>query len=142
MPNDDRRLPQHVLRARIRDEAAGAAPFCHVERRTAEESGSRHYVVHTASPRFVVEMERSTAAGAGAKPGVIRQVTVPNSWAGDYHRCARLLSAAVAFFEATADPPQSPFFVSIDLFYAATRISSTCSVSINRYFFHSGRDSA
>lgn len=78
----------------------GAESFCHVERR--QPGQARHYVVHTASPRFVVELEEhaSPARGGNLRQGVIRSVTVPNSWAGDYHHCARLLGAAVAFFES------------------------------------------
>jgi hypothetical protein len=75
-----------------------AAPFCHVEKRGPD--GSTHYVVHTQAPRFVVEVEHGGSAG---QPGVIRRVCVPNSWVGDYHRCGRLLAAAVA----QLDPPPS-----------------------------------
>lgn len=75
----------------------------------------RHFVVHTESPKFLVEFDHAAApaADAGAAPPsgsgrartrerpVIRRVCVPNSWAGDYHLCARKLGAAAEFFAAT-----------------------------------------
>ncbi len=77
-------------------------PFCHVERR--DPDGKKHYVVHTESPRFVVEMEAGKGDGGsgGEGRGVIRRVCLPNSWAGDYHVSGRRLGDAVAFFDATA----------------------------------------
>lgn len=79
--------------------------FCHVER--CERSGTRHFVVHTDSPRFVIEMEATSVAADGRRAGVIKRVCVPNSWAGDYHKCGRVLGAAVAFFESPPADPES-----------------------------------
>jgi hypothetical protein len=80
-------------------------PFCRVER--SQPGGRKHtYVVHTGSPTFLVEFESAARAdseppdGPESKP-VIRRVCVPNNWAGDYARCARLLGAAADFFSAT-----------------------------------------
>jgi hypothetical protein len=84
--------------------------FCHVEKR--ERSGSRHFVVHTQSPRFVVEMESSSTTPDGRRMGVIKRVCVPNSWAGDYQKCGRALGAALAFFESP--PAQLPTVSSIN----------------------------
>jgi hypothetical protein len=87
-------------------ENAGPGDFCHVEKR--ERSGSKHFVVHTSSPRFVIEIE---AAGGvtpdGHRSGVIKRVCVPNSWAGDYQKCGRALGAALAFFESPPSNPES-----------------------------------
>jgi len=82
---------------------AVSPPFCRVERRGADGK-TRHFVVHTQSPRFVVEFESARTA-AGKEAAVIRRVCVPNSWAGDYHRCARQLGDAAEFFSATDTPP-------------------------------------
>jgi len=76
----------------------GPAAFCHVVRR--QQGKKKYYVVHTRSPRFVVEMEEARD-GADAR-GVIRRVSLPNSWIGDYHRSARHLGEAMEFFEATS----------------------------------------
>jgi hypothetical protein len=111
MPHDDRVPPSasHPSPRQIH-----SPPFCRVERRDAGGT-TRHYVVHTESPKFLVEFDRATPSAAGAgtggptQPGqakvrerpVIRRVCVPNSWAGDYHLCARKLGAAADFFAAT-----------------------------------------
>ncbi len=90
--------PRHAEKGR------GTVPFCHVEHR--KPGNSRHYIVHTETPRMVVEMEEQVVDGTDGKTrrGVIRRVSVPNSWAGNYHHSARLLGAAVAFFESPARP--------------------------------------
>ena len=87
-------------------EADNASPgdFCHVEKRE-RSGGSRHFVVHTSTPRFVVEIEAAGEASPGRRSGVIKRVCVPNSWAGDYQKCGRALGAALAFFES---PPSDP----------------------------------
>lgn len=80
-------------------------PFYRVEQR-APDGQSRHFVVHTQSPKFLVEFEKpasgkaSGEGGAGRRP-VIKRVCVPNSWAGDYHQCASQLGAASDFYAAT-----------------------------------------
>ncbi|MBE2212513.1 MAG: hypothetical protein IAE82_01475 [Opitutaceae bacterium] len=68
--------------------------------------------MHTHSPKFLVEFDSGPASSASEKSGsgtttrtpVIRRVCVPNSWAGDYHLCARQLGAAADFFAATERP--------------------------------------
>jgi hypothetical protein len=74
--------------------------FCHVERRNGADS--RHFVVHARAPRFVVEIEADAESTNGRRPGVIRRVWVPNSWAGDYHESGSLLGAALRFHETIA----------------------------------------
>lgn len=82
--------------------------FCQVVRRRPD--GTEYYVVHTGTPRFVVEVEReeSEAGETGQRQGVIKRVCLPNSAAGDYHRCARLLGAALGFFEQPPQPRPGP----------------------------------
>lgn len=82
---------------------SGAGAFCGVVK--DERGGNhRHFVVRTEAPRLVVEFEAPAPAGATAAGGaVIRRVCVPNSWAGDYHQPARLLGAAVAYFESSVE---------------------------------------
>ena len=84
--------------------SGSSPPFCHIERE--EKSGrSRHFVVHTASPKFVVEFEDDPGTPGLPDPGtprsrpILRRVCVPNSWAGDYHHCARQLTSAMNFYE-------------------------------------------
>ena len=86
-------------------------PFYRVERR-APDGSSRHYVVHTQSPKFLVEFAEPAGPANGSptpSPGrrpVIKRVCVPNSWAGDYHQCARQLGAAADFYAATESPSE------------------------------------
>jgi hypothetical protein len=63
---------------------------------------SRHYVVHTVAPQFAVELAPDADAPDGAGRGVIKRVRVPNSWAGDYTKYAKLLAAAQDFFARSA----------------------------------------
>ena len=67
--------------------------------------GARHFVVHGHEPRFALELDSDPAAPNGEGRGVIRRLCVPNSWAGDYGKYARLLTQAQDFFaRASADP--------------------------------------
>jgi len=59
---------------------------------------ARHYVVHTVAPQFSVELTADAEALDGTGRGVIKRVRVPNSWAGDYTKYAKLLAAAQDFF--------------------------------------------
>lgn len=100
MPPDNRLPPPAPSRTQ-------SPPFYRVERREAD-GRTRHFVVHTESPKFMVEFDREppspgdpTASLASRQRPVLRRVCVPNSWAGDYHRCARQLGAAADFFAAT-----------------------------------------
>jgi hypothetical protein len=71
-------------------------PFVRIDR--DRPGGGQHQVVHLAEPQLLVELTPDRAAPNGVGRGVIRRVCVPNSWAGDYGRYARLLTAAQDFF--------------------------------------------
>lgn len=71
-------------------------PFLRIDR---EQGGaSRHYVVHAADPKFTLELEAEAGGGS-----VLKRLCVPNSWAGDYGRYARMVAAAQEFF-GRSDP--------------------------------------
>ena len=59
---------------------------------------SHHFVVHTGSPAFSLELLPDTEAPDQAGKGVLKRLCVPNSWAGDYGKYARFISAAQEFF--------------------------------------------
>jgi len=73
-----------------------SSPFVRIdrERRGAEH----HYVVHTLDPRFTLELTPDADAPDRIGRGIIRRLSVPNSWAGDYGRYGKLLAAAQEFF--------------------------------------------
>lgn len=77
--------------------AEASGHFMRVERESGE-GGSRHYVVHVRDPKFSVEMAPDTEAADRVGSGVIKRVSVPNSWAGNYGQYAALLKAAQEFF--------------------------------------------
>ena len=60
--------------------------------------GDRHYVVHTHDPKFSLELAPDKSAPDKIGSGVIKRVCVPNSWAGDYGKYAKLLTKAQEFF--------------------------------------------
>lgn len=64
---------------------------------------SHHYVVHTHDPKLAVEFRVETGS-KGSKPGVIRRINVPNSWAGQYSQYAKLIAQAEEFFRTSLDP--------------------------------------
>jgi hypothetical protein len=66
--------------------------------RDGRRTGGRHYVVHTHSPAFTLELEPDADAPDKVGRGVIKRVCVPNSWAGDYSGYAKWLVAAQDFF--------------------------------------------
>lgn len=70
-----------------------------------DRDAGRHYVVHTHDPRFSVELTPDGDAPDKVGQGVIKRVCVPNSWAGDYGRYAKLLTQAQAFFAASGGGP-------------------------------------
>jgi hypothetical protein len=70
--------------------------------------GDRHYVVHTADPRLTLELTPDREAPDKAGRGVIKRVCVPNSWAGDYGKYAKLLAAAQEFFAQSGAGVASP----------------------------------
>lgn len=74
-----------------------SAGFCHVEKRGGERS--RHFVVHSRSPQFTLEVGYEATDSDSRATSVIRSVRLPNSWSGDYHRCSALLGPALAFGE-------------------------------------------
>ena len=74
--------------------------FVSIEQESTD--GGRHYfVVHTHDPKLAVKFAAETTAEGKVKPGSIQQVSVPNSWAGEYSQYAKLLSKAEKFFRAS-----------------------------------------
>lgn len=71
--------------------------FLRVEREAA--GGSKHYVVHTHDPKFTMELAPDGGAPDKIGKGVIKRIHVPNSWAGDYTKYSKFISAAQDFFE-------------------------------------------
>ncbi len=88
--------------------ADSTGAFMRVER---EKGGrSSHYVVHLRDPRFAVEMSPDSDAPDKIGSGVIKRVSVPNSWAGQYSQYGALLKAAQEFFRQSllAEPAAKP----------------------------------
>ncbi len=80
--------------------------FPHFVRIDRERDGrERHFVVHTHNPTFTVELTPDREAPDKVGQGVIKRVCVPNSWAGDYGRYAKLLTAAQQFFAESQSGP-------------------------------------
>ena len=79
--------------------------FLRIERENRD--GSRHYVVHTNDPQFTMELAPDAAAPDKIGRGVIKRVHVPNSWAGDYTKYSKFISAAQEFFEKSFGEPVS-----------------------------------
>lgn len=77
--------------------------FLRIERE--ERDGSRHYVVHTHDPKFSMELALDREAPDKIGQGVIKRVCVPNSWAGDYGKYAKLMNAAQEFFRESFNEP-------------------------------------
>lgn len=93
-----------VRRGGPRDGAASAmnpSQFVRVERDGA--AGSKHYVLHTHDPRFTLELTPDGAAPNKLGKGIIKRIHVPNSWAGDYTKYSKFVSAAQEFFEQSFD---------------------------------------
>lgn len=91
-----------VSRARS-GRAMNSPHFLRIER--DGKDGSRHYVVHTVAPTFSMELTPDGEAPDKIGRGVIKRVCVPNSWAGDYGKYAKLMSAAQDFFtQSFAEP--------------------------------------
>lgn len=73
--------------------------FPHFVRIDRDRRGkSRHYVIHTNDPKFSLELAPDPEAPDKVGNGVIRRLCIPNSWAGDYGKYGRLISAAQEFF--------------------------------------------
>ncbi|QYM77900.1 hypothetical protein K0B96_11290 [Horticoccus luteus] len=69
------------------------------------KDGERHYVVHTLDPTFAMEIAPDLAAADKVGQGVIKRVCLPNSWAGDYNKYAKLMTAAQDFFTRSFAEP-------------------------------------
>jgi hypothetical protein len=73
--------------------------FSHFVRIDRERRGlERHYVVHTHDPKFTLELAPDHDAPDKVGQGIIKRICVPNSWAGDYGKYGKMLSAAQEFF--------------------------------------------
>ena len=77
--------------------------FLRIERESRD--GSKHYVLHTHDPKFSMELAPDSAAPNKIGRGVIKRVQVPNSWAGDYTKYSKFISAAQEFFEQSFAEP-------------------------------------
>jgi hypothetical protein len=64
-------------------------------------------VVHVGEPKFTMELALDGEAPDKIGRGIIRRVCVPNSWAGDYGRCAQALFTAQEFFRQSFGEPAS-----------------------------------
>lgn len=62
----------------------------------------QHFVVHTRDPKMAVKFSARESAGR-LVPGTIQRISVPNSWAGEYTRYAKLVTKAEKFFSATLE---------------------------------------
>ena len=77
--------------------------FLRIEREGRD--GSKHYVIHTQDPRFTLELTPDGSAPDHMGRGVIKRIHVPNSWAGDYTKYSKFISAAQEFFAASLGEP-------------------------------------
>ncbi len=77
--------------------AMNSSEFLRIEREGND--GSRHYVVHTHDPKFTLELSPDDGAPDKIGRGLIKRIHVPNSWAGDYTKYSKFISAAQEFFE-------------------------------------------
>jgi len=76
--------------------------FPHFLRIERDAPGSaRHTVVHMRRPNFAMELEPDPAAPDQVGRGLMKRICVPNSWAGDYQKYFRLMTAAHNFFAAS-----------------------------------------
>ena len=80
--------------------------FLQIER-DAEGCPSTHHVVHTHDPKFSLELLPDSEASNKIGQGVIKRICVPNSWAGDYGKYAKLITAAQEFFNRSFAEPAS-----------------------------------
>ncbi|WP_414663357.1 hypothetical protein [Horticoccus sp. 23ND18S-11] len=77
--------------------------FLRVEREGSD--GSRHFVVRTHAPTFTLELTPDGTAPDKMGRGVIKRIQVPNSWAGDYTKYSKYITAAQEFFERSFAEP-------------------------------------
>jgi hypothetical protein len=73
--------------------------FLRIER--DEQAGSKHYIVHTVDPRFSMELTPDRDAPDKVGKGIIKRIWLPNSWSGNYGKCAQLIGSAQEFFSQT-----------------------------------------
>ncbi len=89
----------------LRGKPMNSSHFVRIDRE--RRGGDRHYVVHTHDPKFTVEFTADREAPDRMGQGIIKRICVPNSWAGDYGRYAKLLTAAQDFFAQSNSGPAS-----------------------------------
>lgn len=77
--------------------------FLRIEREGCD--GSKHYVVRTHDPKFTLELAPDRSAPDQIGRGVIKRVHVPNSWAGDYTKYSKFITAAQEFFGKSFSEP-------------------------------------
>jgi len=86
--------------------AAFPMNFAHFMRIEREVDGQiRHYVVHTVDPKFSIELMPDAESPDKVGKGVIKGVRLPNSWAGNYAHCVKLIAAAQEFFQQSFGEP-------------------------------------
>lgn len=83
-----------MMLSRYMEDSTGA--FMRVDR--VVDGQLRHYVVHVREPKFTLEVYPDGEAPDKIGAGVIKRVSVPNSWAGHYSQYAALLKRAQEFF--------------------------------------------
>jgi hypothetical protein len=80
--------------------------FSHFLRIERDGQGrAKHYVVHMVDPKLSLELVPDGGAPDKVGRGVIKRVCVPNSWAGDYTRSAKLIGVAQEFFARSFAAP-------------------------------------
>lgn len=85
---------------------AQAMNFAHFMRIEREVDGrTHHYVVHTVDPKFSLEIVPDEDAPDHHGQGTIKALRLPNSWAGNYSQCSKLIAAAQEFFRQSFAEP-------------------------------------
>jgi hypothetical protein len=86
----------------IRHTVVSSMSFSHFLRiQRDEQAGTKHYIVHTVDPRFSMELVPDRGAPDKVGKGVIKRICLPNSWSGNYGKCANLIGSAQEFFAQT-----------------------------------------
>lgn len=68
-----------------------------------EASGCRYHVVHSADPKFSIEVDPAYNPEGRAGGNFIKSIRLNNSWSGDYHCCFGLIRRAEEFFRENFD---------------------------------------
>jgi hypothetical protein len=92
-------------RAGQRGAAMNFPHFLRIERDGPDRP--QHLVVHTAEPKFLLELAPDRSAPDQIGQGLIKRICVPNSWAGDYGECSKLFGVAQEFFSQSLAAPVS-----------------------------------